>query len=99
MGVGAAEELLQALKDVRGSHRVTDQNPEEKFAALEKYGQDLTAREYDDRVSESPAWSAWMASPKVTLCRLEAADHTFSRAVWRDQVAEWSREWMLARFG
>jgi len=39
----SSEELLQALKEVRGSHRVTDQNPEEKFAALEKYGQDLTA--------------------------------------------------------
>ena len=38
-----SEELLQALKDVRGSHRVTDQNPEDKFAALEKYGVDLTA--------------------------------------------------------
>ena len=38
-----SEELLTALKDVRGSHRVTDQSPEEKFAALEKYGQDLTA--------------------------------------------------------
>ena len=38
-----SEELLQVLKDVRGSHRVTDQNPEEKVAALEKYGQDLTA--------------------------------------------------------
>jgi ATP-dependent Clp protease ATP-binding subunit ClpB len=38
-----SEELLQVLKEVRGSHRVTDQNPEEKFAALEKYGQDLTA--------------------------------------------------------
>jgi ATP-dependent Clp protease ATP-binding subunit ClpB len=39
----SSEELLQVLKDVRGSHRVTDQSPEEKFAALEKYGQDLTA--------------------------------------------------------
>ncbi|MFN3256143.1 MAG: ATP-dependent Clp protease ATP-binding subunit [Ilumatobacter sp.] len=38
-----SEELMQVLKDVRGSHRVTDQNPEDKFAALEKYGQDLTA--------------------------------------------------------
>ena len=38
------EELLGALREVRGSHRVTDQNPEDKFAALEKYGQDLTAR-------------------------------------------------------
>ena len=36
------EELLKALEEVRGSHRVTDQNPEEKFQALEKYGRDLT---------------------------------------------------------
>ena len=36
------DELLKALGEVRGSHRVTDQNPEEKFQALEKYGRDLT---------------------------------------------------------
>ena len=36
LGVGS-EELLTVLKEVRGSHRVTDQNPEEKFAALDKY--------------------------------------------------------------
>ena len=36
-------DLLQALRDVRGSHRVTSQNPEETFQALEKYGRDLTA--------------------------------------------------------
>jgi len=35
--------LLSALRDVRGSHRVTSQNPEETFQALEKYGRDLTA--------------------------------------------------------
>src|SRR5579884_3781272 len=41
--VGATRErLLQALKDVRGSHRVTDQNPEDKFQALQRYGRDLT---------------------------------------------------------
>ena len=34
--------LLQALTEVRGSHRVTDQSPEDKFQALEKYGRDLT---------------------------------------------------------
>ena len=28
--------------EVRGSHRVTDQSPEDKFQALEKYGRDLT---------------------------------------------------------
>ncbi len=36
------EELLEALKEVRGSHRVTSQNPEDQFRALEKYGRDLT---------------------------------------------------------
>ncbi|MEL6891976.1 MAG: AAA family ATPase [Actinomycetota bacterium] len=45
-----SEELLQALQDVRGSHRVTDQNPEEKFAALEKYGQDLTDQARNGRI-------------------------------------------------
>src|SRR3954471_11667650 len=41
--VGAArEELLAALQEVRGSHRVNSQNPEEKYRALEKYGRDLT---------------------------------------------------------
>ena len=36
------DELIKALKEVRGSHRVTDQNPEDKFQALERYGRDLT---------------------------------------------------------
>ena len=41
--VGATRErLLAALADVRGSHRVTDQTPEDKFQALEKFGRDLT---------------------------------------------------------
>jgi len=41
--VGATHDaILQALTAVRGSQRVTDQNPEGKFQALEKYAQDLT---------------------------------------------------------
>jgi ATP-dependent Clp protease ATP-binding subunit ClpB len=36
------EELLTALRDIRGSHRVTSQNPEDQYQALEKYGRDLT---------------------------------------------------------
>ncbi|MCQ4573913.1 MAG: ATP-dependent chaperone ClpB [Candidatus Brocadiales bacterium] len=35
------DELLQALKAFRGSHRVTDPNPEEKYEALERYSRDL----------------------------------------------------------
>jgi ATP-dependent Clp protease ATP-binding subunit ClpB len=34
--------VLQALAEVRGRQRVTDQNPEEKYQALERYGRDLT---------------------------------------------------------
>jgi len=34
--------MLKAMAEVRGSHRVTDQNPEEKFQSLAKYGRDLT---------------------------------------------------------
>jgi ATP-dependent Clp protease ATP-binding subunit ClpB len=36
------EDVLSAMQAVRGSHRVTSQNPEEQFQALERYGRDLT---------------------------------------------------------
>jgi len=36
------EAVLDALRQVRGSHRVTSDNPEEQYQALEKYGRDLT---------------------------------------------------------
>ncbi len=35
--------VLKALAELRGNQRVTDQNPEDKFQSLEKYGKDLTA--------------------------------------------------------
>ena len=37
------EQVLAALAEVRGSHRVTSQNPEDQYQSLEKYGRDLTA--------------------------------------------------------
>src|SRR6201982_2514889 len=39
---GTRDKIMQGLQQVRGSQRVTDQNPEGKFQALEKYGRDLT---------------------------------------------------------
>src|SRR5262245_38298571 len=36
------ERLMAALKEVRGSQRVTTQNPEQTYQSLEKYGRDLT---------------------------------------------------------
>src|SRR5438132_3377546 len=43
-GAGVTHDtLLRALRGVRGNQRVTDQNPESKYQALERYGRDLTA--------------------------------------------------------
>jgi ATP-dependent Clp protease ATP-binding subunit ClpB len=41
-GVSEAD-VMSALKSVRGTQQVNDQNPEEKYQALEKYGKDLVA--------------------------------------------------------
>ncbi|MGI8806012.1 MAG: ATP-dependent chaperone ClpB [Thermoleophilaceae bacterium] len=36
------DQLAAAVSEVRGPHRVTDQNPEDRYQALEKFGRDLT---------------------------------------------------------
>jgi len=36
------EQLLKAISEVRGGHRVTDENPEDKFQALKRFARDLT---------------------------------------------------------
>ncbi|HQY88251.1 MAG TPA: AAA family ATPase, partial [Tepidisphaeraceae bacterium] len=38
-----SDTVLGVLKEIRGSQRVTDQNPEDKYQALERYGKDLNA--------------------------------------------------------
>jgi ATP-dependent Clp protease ATP-binding subunit ClpB len=38
----SADQLRTALQEVRGSHRVTDQSPEEKYQALDRYTRNLT---------------------------------------------------------
>src|SRR5215208_54054 len=42
--------LAAAVSEVRGSHRVTSQSPEDTFEALEKYGRDLTAEARDGKL-------------------------------------------------
>jgi len=44
------DRVLDALVAVRGSQRVTDQNPEGKYQALERYGRDLTALARQDKL-------------------------------------------------
>ena len=43
MDAGASrDQLAEAVEEVRGPHRVTDQNPEDRYQALERFGRDLT---------------------------------------------------------
>ncbi|MDA8136996.1 MAG: ATP-dependent chaperone ClpB [Desulfobacteraceae bacterium] len=44
------EVILTVLKDIRGNQTVTDQNPEEKYQALEKFGRDLTKLARDGKL-------------------------------------------------
>ena len=44
------EKILGVLAQIRGNQRVTDQNPEEKYAALEKYARDLTAEAAKNKI-------------------------------------------------
>ncbi len=44
------DNLLEALQQVRGSQRVTDQNPEERYQALERYARDLVEMARQDRL-------------------------------------------------
>ncbi|HEY9735700.1 MAG TPA: ATP-dependent chaperone ClpB [Trichocoleus sp.] len=45
-----APELMAAIRAVRGGQKVTDQNPESQFQALEKYGRDLTEQARDGKL-------------------------------------------------
>lgn len=70
---------------------------------LEKYahpvllimsGNDLTAREFDDAMKASPRWRKLVAANRLTRRDLPAADHTFSRRAWRDEVATLTIDWV-----
>jgi exosortase A-associated hydrolase 1 len=57
-------------------------------------GADLTGREFCDLTGADPTWNRLLASPRVARRQLDKADHTFSRRAWRDQVADWTCEWV-----
>jgi len=42
--------LLAAMKEIRGGHRVTDQSPEDKYQALDRYTRDLVAMAKNDKL-------------------------------------------------
>jgi len=57
-------------------------------------GRDLTASEFKETVKGDAIWQSLLNQPQVSVLELEKADHTFSTTVWRNQVAEWTVEWV-----
>ena len=57
-------------------------------------GDDLTAQEFTDLAEASPKWKKLLKSSNVRHSNIPEADHTFSQKKWRDQVSNWTREWI-----
>ena len=77
--------------------------PERMALGLERFngqvllilsGNDLTAAEFKDTVAASPRWQQLLGRPRVERRELAAANHTFSTRHWRDQVADWTLDWL-----
>ena len=51
-------------------------------------------QEFLDMEKGSVPWQRLLAEPRVTRQTLAEADHTFSRRIWRDQVAAWTGSWV-----
>lgn len=57
-------------------------------------GRDLTADEFKGAVNSDVEWQALLNDARVNRHDFAEADHTFSTAIWRDQVAAWTYEWL-----
>ena len=57
-------------------------------------GRDLIAREFEGLVRDHSAWQAQFRLKPVTQHALADADHTFSSASQRNQVADWGLRWL-----
>jgi exosortase A-associated hydrolase 1 len=57
-------------------------------------GTDLTAQEFKDVAGASRGWRSLLEDQRVTRNEIADANHTFARREWRDQVAQWTAEWV-----
>ncbi len=57
-------------------------------------GRDLVAKEFEDLVKGSKAWQEHLDAKHLAWHDLPEADHTFSSAVQRNQVATWGLDWL-----
>lgn len=97
-----AKSLLEQLRKIRSRPTTEATLPRRMAEGLQRFtgpvliilsGDDLTAQEFQQQTQSSSLWQALLADTRVSVQHLAAANHTFSRAIWRDQVARWTLDW------
>ncbi len=87
------------------SNQITNDSPlpERMFNGLNRFkgkvllitcGDDFTAQEFMDLIKESKKWQKLLESSSTEQFHLPNANHTFSRREWRDQVFNWTYDWI-----
>lgn len=84
---GAATAMSQSLPDRMAAALRAAGKP----ALVILSGRDYVAREFEG-VATSGIWQDLLKT--VSVCRIEAADHTFSSRLWRDEVAQTTTTWV-----
>lgn len=59
-------------------------------------GNDLTAQEFRAYTAADPGWLELLSTPRITCLDMPGVDHTFSRAVWRGQLADALLAWLAS---
>jgi len=101
--VGVCKKALQKPVSCAGEQKQLLPYTEQMLLGMEKFkggslfilsGNDLTAEEFRQYVGKSAQWQKILNCEGVQKKTLMEANHTFSKAVWRNEVAEWCVEWM-----
>lgn len=61
-------------------------------------GKDYIAHEFKDYMAASSVWQNMIASKKMAIKDIEESDHTFTRKVWRDQLFDYTGDWIVDNF-
>ncbi len=106
IALGAAARSLRQLSAAARASQSSAGTPAQRlYDALARFqgrvlivlsGEDLTAREFVDLQQGSAAWRTLLAAPAVQQVHVAHANHTFSRRLWRDQVALLCSDWLAA---
>ena len=95
--------IEQVRRSLQKTATAQPQLPKRMLGALQQFsrpvllilsGADLTAQEFALVAERSPDWRTLLSQPRFTRQELPGADHTFSSRRWRNQVAEWTAEWL-----